>query len=49
MWTQTYGGASNLDDFAAGVAVDANGNAVVVGSETVAGQGANVWIRKYAP
>jgi cysteine-rich repeat protein len=49
LWTQSYGGASNLDDFAAGVAVDANGNAVVAGTETVAGQGANVWIRKYAP
>lgn len=49
LWTQTYNNGANLDDVAAGVAVDANNNIVVVGYETVGAGNANLWVRKYAP
>ncbi|MFO0756585.1 MAG: hypothetical protein U0359_08850 [Byssovorax sp.] len=46
-WTKTYDGAASGLDAAFGVAVDAQGNPVVAGAESVAGQSLNLWVRKY--
>jgi cysteine-rich repeat protein len=47
VWTRTYNGLANGDDVGNGVALDPSGNVIAVGSETVSGQGSNVWVRKY--
>ncbi|MFH1073777.1 MAG: SBBP repeat-containing protein [Candidatus Firestonebacteria bacterium] len=46
VWTKTYNGAAN-DYIGYGIAVDSSGNVYVIGSETVTGQGYNIWTRKY--
>ena len=48
-WTVGHGGAALGHDAGLGVATDSAGNVVVVGYEAVAGQGRNMWIRKYDP
>ncbi|MEE8638035.1 MAG: SBBP repeat-containing protein, partial [Candidatus Margulisiibacteriota bacterium] len=47
LWTRTYNGISDGRDEGNGIAVDENGNVYVTGYETVSGQLANVWVRKY--
>ena len=47
VWTQTYNGAANGEDVGQGITVDAAGNVFVIGYETVALQGKNIWLRKY--
>lgn len=47
IWTQTYNGPANGDDRGLGVATDASGNVYVLGETGVAGQGQNIWLRKY--
>lgn len=46
-WTAGYSGAALGDDRALAVATDPTGNVIVVGFETVTGQGRDGWIRKY--
>lgn len=47
-WSASHDNAeASLADFGSDVAVDADGDIVVVGSETVSGQDRNIWIRKY--
>jgi cysteine-rich repeat protein len=47
VWTVGYGGAAAATDSARAVATDATGRVAVVGIETVAGQGTDMWIRVY--
>jgi len=47
VWTRTYNGAADNFDIGYGIAVDASGNVYVTGYETVAGEGENIWLRKY--
>ena len=47
VWTSTYNGADNGMDQGFGIAVDGSGNVYVTGRETVTGEGANIWVRKY--
>ncbi|MEO7330689.1 MAG: DUF4215 domain-containing protein [Minicystis sp.] len=50
LWTQTYAGVvAGGDDEGNGVAADAAGNVVVIGYESTAAQGKNIWLRKYGP
>ncbi len=49
VWTQTYAGASSLNDRGYGIRADAAGNAVVCGFEAIANTTADVWVRKYSP
>jgi len=49
IWSVGYNGAANGNDIAYGVTVDAAGNILVTGDETVAGQGLNWLVRRYAP
>jgi cysteine-rich repeat protein len=49
LWTQTYNGNADQDDLANGCAVDAMGNVLAAGYETVTGPNNNAWLRKYAP
>lgn len=50
LWTQTYAGVvANGDDEGNGVTTDAAGNVIVIGYESTAAQGKNIWIRKYGP
>lgn len=46
-WTAGYGGAASLDDNARAVATDGTGRVAVVGTESVPGQGTDIWIRVY--
>ena len=46
-WMQIINGNGNGDDFGNGVAADAMGNVVVVGSVTNAGQALDPWLRKF--
>lgn len=46
-WQQTYNGASNLNDQAKGVKVDASGNVYVTGYSTSSTQGKNIVTIKY--
>ncbi len=48
-WTATHDGAAHGADGARAVAVDADGNVVVAGFETVTGQGLDGWVGKYDP
>lgn len=48
-WTAGHGGAALGNDVGLDVAVDSSGHVIVVGYETVAGAGRNMWIRKYDP
>src|SRR3989339_285542 len=47
LWTKTYNGATNGNDYGMGIAVDISGNIYVTGYEKITGQSANIWIRKY--
>jgi cysteine-rich repeat protein len=47
LWTQSYNGPGSKNDIAESVAVDASGNIVVVGFETVANQSSDLLLRKY--
>ena len=47
VWTDTYNGAANGEDVGEGITVDAAGNVIAIGYETVTGQGKNIWLRKY--
>jgi hypothetical protein len=47
IWTSTYNGPANGDDYGQGIAVDGNGNVYVTGCEYVDGQNSNIWARKY--
>jgi uncharacterized delta-60 repeat protein len=47
IWTERYTGRDAGDAIAHGVAVDLDGNVIVVGEEFVVGQSANIWIAKY--
>ena len=43
----TFNGAANGDEEILDIAVDTDGSIFAVGYETVAGQGKNIWVRKY--
>ncbi|MFO0760498.1 MAG: DUF4215 domain-containing protein [Byssovorax sp.] len=47
VWTQSYNGAANGEDVGQGITIDPMGNVIVIGYETVAAQGKNIWLRKY--
>ncbi|MBI2266648.1 MAG: SBBP repeat-containing protein [Armatimonadetes bacterium] len=47
LWVQTHDGPQSLADYGYDVAAGPLGNVFVSGYETVAGQGANVWVRQY--
>jgi cysteine-rich repeat protein len=47
VWTAGYNGAANGEDVGQGITLDPNGNVIVIGYETVANQGRNIWVRKY--
>ncbi len=49
LWTQTYNGPGNLEDTAYGVAIDSNGNAIVVGNQCNGGLNYDWVIQKYNP
>jgi cysteine-rich repeat protein len=49
LWTAVHAGADGGSDAAAGVAVDAAGELIVVGREFTDAQGFDVWIRRYGP
>jgi len=48
LWTRTVNGSGDGWDSAYGVAVDSTNDLYVVGHVTVAGEGLNIWIRKYS-
>jgi hypothetical protein len=48
LWEQIWGAPVQKADVATGVAVDPDGNAVVVGTTTTAGDRITVWIGKFA-
>lgn|GEM_PF-924614 len=47
LWTRTHDGPAGGNDRGEGVAVDGDGDILVVGYESVGGQGDNAWVRKY--
>jgi hypothetical protein len=47
VWTRSYGGAAGGNDIAMGVAATDAGSLYVVGYETVAAEGTNMWLGKY--
>ena len=50
VWTKTVDGPGGGDDRARGIAADADGNIVVVGSVTgYPGEGRNIWVRRLDP
>lgn len=48
IWTRTYTSPGFFEDRAYHLAIDGKGDIVVIGHTTVAGQGFNVWVRKYS-
>ncbi|MHA1569013.1 MAG: Ig-like domain-containing protein [Alphaproteobacteria bacterium] len=46
LWTRTYNGPAGEFDAGRGVAVDLDGNIVIVGYQEVIGEGANIWVSK---
>lgn len=49
LWTDTVAGAAMVEESGQGVAIDAEGNVVVIGWIVDAVDDANIWIRKYTP
>jgi hypothetical protein len=47
LWEVFYNGPGGADDAGRGVATDSADNVIVVGHVTEAGQGRNIWVRKY--
>ncbi|MBA7519179.1 hypothetical protein ES705_11254 [subsurface metagenome] len=47
VWTQTYNGTYNGNDYGFGITVDGSGNVYVIGLEWVSGESNNIWVRKY--
>ena len=47
VWTKTYNGRDDGNDYGYGIAVDGSGSVYVTGSETVTGEEENIWVRKY--
>jgi uncharacterized delta-60 repeat protein len=47
IWTQTYASPGFVLDRAYAIAIDSKGSAAIIGHSTVAGQGYNLWVRKY--
>jgi cysteine-rich repeat protein len=47
IWKASYASPGRVRDRCYSVAVDANGNAAVIGHVTVEGQGENLWVRQY--
>lgn len=49
LWSELYNGPENTRDVAFDVAIDATDHIVVVGYQSVAGNGFDLWVRKHAP
>lgn len=49
VWFKTFNGTSNSEDIGRAIAADAEENVYVAGYTTVAGEGKNIWLRKYKP
>ncbi len=49
LWTELYNGPENSRDVAFDVATDSTNHIVVVGYQSVAGNGYDLWVRKYRP
>jgi len=49
VWTRTYNGTSNINEYGYGIAVDRIGNVYVTGCDGSTGQGWDIWVRKYDP
>ncbi len=49
VWTALHDGTQSSFDNAADVWIDDDGTIYVLGSETVTGQGSNVWLQQYMP
>src|ERR1051325_4025840 len=49
LWTNRYNGPTNIDDRAAGITTDTNGNVLVVGYSVISPTNFNVVILKYSP
>lgn len=49
LWTELYNGPENERDVAFDVATDSTNHIVVVGYQSVAGNGYDLWVRKYRP
>ena len=49
LWSELYNGHENERDVAFDVATDSTNHIVVVGYQSVAGNGYDLWVRKYRP
>jgi len=47
IWTQTYASPGNVEDRAYAIAIDSRGSAAIIGHTSEAGEGFNLWVRKY--